>query len=113
MRVVPSWRLHLGRLGFLGEGLCGSWTQGGKGSSSDSGVEVGRWSGVTSTTSSMAGRGGMVQLSLGDECVWINERRAAVLFGAVAASTAGRPGKDDADLFPGDGSAVRWWWRLL
>uniref|UniRef100_M8B6B7 Uncharacterized protein n=1 Tax=Aegilops tauschii TaxID=37682 RepID=M8B6B7_AEGTA len=39
--------------------------------------------------------------------VWMDERRAVALLGAVVASTDGRTGKDDANLSPEDGSAVR------
>ena len=39
--------------------------------------------------------------------VGIDERRAVESLGAVVASTDGRTGKDDADLSPEDGSAVR------
>lgn len=69
----------------------------------NSGVEVGTWSGVAFTTSMMTDLGGMVQLSLGDRCVWMGQSRAVALSDAVAASTDGRPGKDDVDLHCGDG----------
>lgn len=37
----------------------------------------------------MTSIGGVVQLDLDEGCVWMDERRAVALFGAVAASTAG------------------------
>jgi hypothetical protein len=54
--------------------------------------------------------GGSQWQSLGGGCVLMDERRAAALFGIMEASTAHRPDKDDVNLFPSDGSTVRWWW---
>ena len=39
--------------------------------------------------------------------VWMDERREVAPLGAVVVSTDGRTGKDDADFFSEDGSAVR------
>ncbi|KAE8813407.1 Serine/threonine-protein kinase HT1 [Hordeum vulgare] len=39
--------------------------------------------------------------------IWTDERRVVASLGAVVASTDDWTGKDDADLFPEDGSVVR------
>ena len=39
--------------------------------------------------------------------IWTDERRAVASLGAVVASTDDWTSKDDADLFPEDGSVVR------
>ncbi|KAE8766526.1 Serine/threonine-protein kinase HT1 [Hordeum vulgare] len=39
--------------------------------------------------------------------IWTDERRTVAPLGAVVASTDDWPGKDDANLFPEDGSVVR------
>ncbi|KAE8768672.1 Serine/threonine-protein kinase HT1 [Hordeum vulgare] len=39
--------------------------------------------------------------------IWTDERRMVAPLGAVVASTDDWTGKDDADLFPEDGSVVR------
>ena len=45
---------------------------------------VRRWSSVASTASTMVALGGMVQRSLGDGCVLMDEHREVVLFGDLA-----------------------------
>ena len=64
---------------------------------------------MATTASTTAGHGGMVQPSLNDGCVWMDERRAVALFGAVAASMAGLSRSMRQYLF------CRWigerWWR--
>lgn len=68
---------------------------------------------MASTASTTTSLGGVAQRGLDGGCVMMDAHRAVALFGVVAASTAGRPDKDDADLFSEDGLAVRWWWRFL
>ena len=48
-----------------------------------------RWSGGSSTASTTASLGDMVQRRLGDGSLMMDVRRKEVLFGVVAASTAG------------------------
>lgn len=52
-------------------------------------MEVGRRSDIRSTASTMMSIGGMVQLDIDVRCVWMDERMAVVLIGAVAASVTG------------------------
>ena len=73
MRVIPSMEVPSWEVWFWRECGCVRWAPT-KGSSNDGGVEVGRWCGVASPVSMMMGLSGMVQLSLGDECNWMDER---------------------------------------
>ena len=57
-----------------------------------------RRSGVASGMSTTAGLSGMEQRDLAGGCVMMDERRMVVLSGIVVASTAARPGKDDASV---------------
>ena len=81
------WRRRLGRLRCSRKSCCGWWDP--RSSSNGDDVEFGRRSGVVSTTSKTTSIGGMVRLDLDNECVWMDERWAVALFGAMVASTAG------------------------
>ena len=87
MRFVPFMKASSGEAWVFGRGLFWRWDPGGK--------RQWRWCGGSQVERRVIYRvkttsfGGMVQLDLEDICVWMDERRAVALFGAVAASMAG------------------------
>jgi hypothetical protein len=64
-----------------------------------------RWSGVESTSSTMACLGGVAQWGLGDGSGLMGARRMVAMSGVVVASTAEGPGKVNALIPPEDGTA--------